>query len=84
MYNILKYHGLIQPNKTSAMWDPYSSIYNANSQTIIYFQHFLIKKILENIIKSVNSNFTINFHRNHTIKLRKSVLRLLGIYYVIL
>ena len=44
MHNILKYHGLIQPNEASAMGDPYSSIYNANSQTIIYFQHFLINK----------------------------------------
>ena len=69
MYNILKYHGLIQPNVVFSMRDPYSSIDNTNSQTIIIFNIFSSRNILENIIKSFNSNFIINFHRNHTINL---------------
>ena len=47
------------------MWDPYSIIDNANSQTIIIFNIFLSRNILEKIIKYINSNFTLNFHRNH-------------------
>ena len=77
MYNILKYHGLIQPNEASAMWDPYSIIDNANSQTIIIFNIFSSRNILKNIIKYINSNFTLNFHRNHN-KYKSICLKIVG------